>query len=185
MSNPIDYPTKFFGYLGPDTHHRFYVYLLLRPNGKPFYVGKGTGNRIAYHESEARNKKCQCHKCKVIRKIWRSGQEVGRQIIFSTSDEMIAYQVEAYTIQRFRNQLVNVYDCDPRLEAPQKQRRETKKEREAQRLAYLRDQLRDLKQEKRYTNLTGDLEERARLQAAIDAIRSEIRPLEQLRLDGI
>lgn len=36
---------------------RFYVYILLRPNGDPFYVGKGIGLRI--HDDKGRNQYCK------------------------------------------------------------------------------------------------------------------------------
>jgi hypothetical protein len=32
-----------------------YVYVLRRPNGRPFYVGKGYGDRVFQHENEARH----------------------------------------------------------------------------------------------------------------------------------
>lgn len=184
MKKPFDYSTDFLGYLVPDVGHPFYVYLLLRPNGKPFYVGKGTGRRISSHEGEARKGNCRCHKCNIIRKIWRQGEQVGRQIIFATNNEITALQVEARTIQRFRNQIVNIADCDPRIHAPPRRERISKQERENYRIERLVRELRDLKSEKRYTNLTGDLEERARLQAAIDAVLLELWPPTQLRLEG-
>ncbi len=71
----------------------FYVYILARPNGKPFYVGKGCRNRILRHESDAR-KGCDCHKCRVIRKIWHDGGEVQRYTVFTTSSEEEAHAYE-------------------------------------------------------------------------------------------
>lgn len=74
---------------------RFYVYVLARPNGKPFYVGKGQRGRVYDHENEAR-KGHKCHKCNVIRKIWRKGGEVQRYIVFTTDSEREAldYEIE-------------------------------------------------------------------------------------------
>lgn len=72
---------------------RFYVYVLCRPNGKPFYVGKGTRDRIFQHDAEAR-KGCDCHKCRVIRKIWRNGGEIQRYKVFTTDDEQEAFSYE-------------------------------------------------------------------------------------------
>lgn len=57
----------------------FYVYILHRPNGDPFYVGCGKvkqrglfTQRIAFHEKDARSSS-QSHKCNAIREIWRNG----------------------------------------------------------------------------------------------------------------
>lgn len=33
----------------------YYTYMLAYPDGTPFYIGKGRGNRIYQHEEEARN----------------------------------------------------------------------------------------------------------------------------------
>jgi muconolactone delta-isomerase len=83
------------GFSMPTPQARFYVYVLTRPNNKPFYVGKGKGMRIYDHEAEAR-RGCSCHKCNVIRKIWRQGGEVQRYTVFTTDDEQeaLAYEVE-------------------------------------------------------------------------------------------
>lgn len=72
---------------------RFYVYVLCRPNGKPFYVGKGTRRRIYGHEQEARSGH-DCYKCRIIRKTWRSGGEIQRYTVFTTDDEQEAYAYE-------------------------------------------------------------------------------------------
>src|SRR3954467_5182238 len=73
---------------------RYYVYVLARPNNKPFYVGKGTRRRRIYdHEIEAR-KGHECYKCRIIRKIWREGGEVQRYTVFTTNDEKEAHAYE-------------------------------------------------------------------------------------------
>lgn len=65
---------------------RFVVYTLCYPNGKPFYVGKGSPARPYAHESEAR-RGCPCPKCDVIRSIWKAGNQIQRVIVFTTNDE--------------------------------------------------------------------------------------------------
>ncbi len=72
----------------------FKVYLLCRPDGSPFYVGKDGSHRLLKHLSEAR---CghRCYKCHVIRKIWRTGGEVSYCVVLTTHDEVEAYAEEA------------------------------------------------------------------------------------------
>jgi len=171
----VNYTTDFFGYIEPDASSPFYVYLLLRPNGCPFYVGKGLGDRVNNHEKEARRKRiCRCRKCKVIRAIWASGGTVGKQIIFSTRDEQEAYRIEALTIQRFRRQLVNILDYDPNLlNPPRRQKRASKEERDEQRKARLARLIDSRIRQERYARMLGTTEERARLIAEIEALEDE------------
>lgn len=89
---------------------RFYVYLLARPNGKVFYVGKGSKKRTFAHETEAKSG-CRCHKCNVIRKIWRNGGEVHRHIVFTTDSEDEAFEYEREQISLYgRKNLCNHTD---------------------------------------------------------------------------
>jgi hypothetical protein len=56
---------------------RCYVYILCRPDGGPFYVGKGSGDRIFMHERDARNlPSARSHKLNTIRAIWKRGEKV-------------------------------------------------------------------------------------------------------------
>lgn len=63
---------------------RHYVYLLCRPDGTPFYVGKGSDRRVFFHERAAESAhpigESNPFKCNVIRKLVRSGHEIVYQI---------------------------------------------------------------------------------------------------------
>jgi hypothetical protein len=74
--------------VGAETHiasmaKRHYVYLLLRPDGEPFYVGKGTRgsgtHRVFQHEAEARGL-AKNYKVNIIRKIWALNKQLGYAI---------------------------------------------------------------------------------------------------------
>lgn len=80
---------------------RFYNYVLMRPDGSVFYVGKGTGNRIDQHEIEARNG-VQSYKCRVIRQVWAEGGEIIKQKIAFHDTEEDAYQLEMLLIDFFK-----------------------------------------------------------------------------------
>jgi hypothetical protein len=55
----------------------YYVYVLFRENGAPFYVGKGKGWRYTDHERTVRNNTTRCrnnpHKINIIRQMLSSG----------------------------------------------------------------------------------------------------------------
>lgn len=74
---------------------RFYVYDLIDPrDGKVFYVGKGTGNRIDQHEREARAGRVS-RKCDRIRDIEAEGLSVIKKRVRSFADEQDAFDFEA------------------------------------------------------------------------------------------
>jgi hypothetical protein len=58
---------------------KFYVYILSKPDGSPFYVGCGRGSRIAQHVAASRHNKTH-PKSRMIRSILRSGETVQYQI---------------------------------------------------------------------------------------------------------
>lgn len=81
-----------------------YVYVLRRPDGQPFYVGKGTGHRIFHHENEAthpNNRRSNAHKLNVIRAVRRSGGELVYEIAGVFADEASAYRAEESLIARW------------------------------------------------------------------------------------
>lgn len=89
---------------------RFYVYLLMRPDGSVFYVGKGTRGRISDHEREARNG-VQSHQCNIIRKVWAEGHEIIKQKIAFFVNEEDAYELETLLIKFFgKGDLANISD---------------------------------------------------------------------------
>lgn len=68
-------------------HHPFYVYVLCRADGEPFYVGKGVKLRCLKHEADARTTKTLTHKLNVIRSIHRDGASVRYRIDSSYLNE--------------------------------------------------------------------------------------------------
>tara|TARA_B100001146_G_C16190375_1_gene438827 strand:+ start:1474 stop:2313 length:840 start_codon:yes stop_codon:yes gene_type:complete len=84
---------------------RYYVYVLCRPDGRPFYVGKGLNRRALNHEAEARRHhptgEINPFKCNVIRKIIRDGREVIYRIEahYDVSDQQACLEREAALIK--------------------------------------------------------------------------------------
>lgn len=72
----------------------YYVYVLHRPCGTPFYVGKGTGDRVLCHERDANQTTLRSHKLNTIRALYASGASVGYTI------ETLASEAEALARER-------------------------------------------------------------------------------------
>ena len=76
----------------------FYVYLMKKPDGRLFYVGKGGGGnglRIYSHEYQAKkNFEKPSYKNNIIRKILNSGKEVNYEIVLFCKDELLAFSKE-------------------------------------------------------------------------------------------
>jgi hypothetical protein len=72
----------------------FYVYILSRPDGRPFYVGMGTGKRMYWHEQNAYRERS--YKASIIRSILANGGAVGYRIVetFPTVSEALALEIE-------------------------------------------------------------------------------------------
>lgn len=84
---------------------QFYTYILRRPDGRPFYVGKGKGPRVLNHENEARHpndRRSNSHKLNVIRSIWVSGRGIGYEIDKVFDDETGAYAREEHLISTYK-----------------------------------------------------------------------------------
>ena len=74
---------------------RFYVYVLHKPDGAPFYVGKGIGDRVLQHVREARSHARRLtHKLNTIRVIERNGGAVAYSLVHTCDDEADAHRVE-------------------------------------------------------------------------------------------
>lgn len=78
---------------------KFYVYVLSRPDGTPFYVGKGQRRRIAHHHVYAKLER-RGHRYSVIRKIWREEKEVRYQIVSFYETEREAIDAEIALIAK-------------------------------------------------------------------------------------
>lgn len=72
-------------------HHDFYIYVLFRENGSPFYIGKGRGNRInSCRYLERKNS----YKRNIVRKMIGAGLDVPRVKIRSGLTEQQAFEIE-------------------------------------------------------------------------------------------
>ena len=83
----------------------YYTYVLRRPDGRPFYVGKGTGARVFNHENEARHpndRRSNAHKLNVIRALWRAQEGPIYEVDRIFDSELGAYQREEELIRQFR-----------------------------------------------------------------------------------
>ena len=87
----------------------YYVYMLINPEDKkPFYVGKGKGNRVFQHIQDALNSDIVTEKYDVIRDIISKRKEVEHIIIcHGINNESEAYRIEAAVIDS-----LNYYGCN-------------------------------------------------------------------------
>lgn len=75
----------------------YFVYGLLFPDGRIFYIGKGTDDRPYNHIGEARSGHL-CLKCAVIRQILAQGHDISCVVLFETSDSDLALWCEMRAI---------------------------------------------------------------------------------------
>ena len=81
----------------------YYVYALKDPRtspARPFYIGKGKGNRVHNHESAAKNG-CIHPRSYRIREIWTNGRQYERRICREFELEADALSYERRLIGRF------------------------------------------------------------------------------------
>ena len=82
---------------------KYYVYLLVNPETKtPFYVGKGTGNRVFNHLKNAKDGRLGTDKLDHIQSILKKYKSVEHIIVRHGLNEKTAYQIEASLIDTFR-----------------------------------------------------------------------------------
>ncbi|MDR3486582.1 MAG: GIY-YIG nuclease family protein [Bradyrhizobium sp.] len=100
IHDPLEFLTDIAAVRSALRHSKpFYVYLLHRPNGEPFYVGKGVGERVLNHEAEARNTSRLTHKLNIIRNLHRQGLPIHYRFDSFFDDELGALERERYLIQ--------------------------------------------------------------------------------------
>lgn len=77
---------------------RYYVYALIRPDtGRPFYIGKGCGDRWEHHIKSPERQKNK-HKASIIRKLGEMGLAPECRILAERLVEEDAYEIEALFI---------------------------------------------------------------------------------------
>lgn len=78
----------------------YYIYVLSKPCGTPFYVGKGQGDRVLNHERDAIQTTKRSHKLNLIRSLHAAGVAVGYSFEFFI-EESAALERERHLIQHY------------------------------------------------------------------------------------
>lgn len=83
----------------------YYVYeLVILPDQKVCYVGKGKGNRLNDHLRRAKRPEFKCGQKRLyrrIREVLATGKTIEGRIVFETNDEMLALKEEARRIREY------------------------------------------------------------------------------------
>lgn len=89
------------------TQKTWYVYLLCDPDTeKPFYVGKGSGNRMDHHTAKAASDNPA--KKAVLQRLQSQGKQVLRKKVAEFTNEQDAYIYEWGLIYMYGDQLTNI-----------------------------------------------------------------------------
>ncbi len=117
--------TRLFG-LEPKNYGQYYVYALIDPrNQKPFYLGKGTKNRMYQHrkEMETLMKKgnpgsmmaLSCKHKRILEILDAGYTDIEYEVLYRTDEEGDAYRaerhyIENYGIERLTNETYGLTD---------------------------------------------------------------------------
>lgn len=81
----------------------YYVYILVNPiKNEPFYVGKGSGNRVFHHALDELDEDDESLKSTIIKSIRENGKNVKHVIVRHGLTEEVAFEIESALIDIFK-----------------------------------------------------------------------------------